>query len=34
MRSVWWITRPIADAWEKARGGVSIVGALFGQLNT
>ena len=24
----------IADAWEKARGSVSIVAALFGQLNT
>ncbi|MEY2472323.1 MAG: hypothetical protein QOK28_1652 [Actinomycetota bacterium] len=24
----------IADAWEKSRGGVSIVAALFGQLNT
>jgi hypothetical protein len=24
----------IADAWEKARGGTSIVAALFGQLNT
>ena len=24
----------IADAWEKARGGVSIIAALFGQLNT
>jgi hypothetical protein len=24
----------VADAWEKARGGISIVGALFGQLNT
>lgn len=24
----------VADAWEKARGAISIVGALFGQLNT
>ena len=24
----------VADAWEKSRGAVSIVGALFGQLNT
>jgi hypothetical protein len=24
----------IADAWERARGGVSIIAALFGQLNT
>ncbi len=24
----------IADAWEKSRGATSIVGALFGQLNT
>jgi hypothetical protein len=24
----------IADAWERARGGLSIIAALFGQLNT